>query len=272
MDGVNKPDENGKISNLLYPDAKKQTFGRKSQNWQNLKDENGIFLYIRSTLLPVLPSQRPGLYLVLILLKSLYMLCRTKWRGSKLIWIAASGGRDRPDPITYQWSPAPFDASAVDNMRRLVVHAGVPGHIYPLSLLCYDIMPPTPQVSSQNRFQVVADPASFFTGFLFPNHTRFTLKKRSFPNHTRITLQKTFFFQIDWVPGNPVNPSKSAPDFNKITASCGGPDKAKEAYSRALYDSVCRQYNVLKTAIHGAQGSDASTTSVSLTQPWQLLN
>ncbi|MFS7931845.1 hypothetical protein Hanom_Chr04g00360821 [Helianthus anomalus] len=38
MDGVNKPDENGKISNLLDPDAKKQTFGRKSQNWPNLRD------------------------------------------------------------------------------------------------------------------------------------------------------------------------------------------------------------------------------------------
>ncbi|MFS8001799.1 hypothetical protein Hanom_Chr13g01194601 [Helianthus anomalus] len=37
MDGVNEPDENGKISNLLDPDAEKQTFGRKSQNWSNLK-------------------------------------------------------------------------------------------------------------------------------------------------------------------------------------------------------------------------------------------
>ncbi|MFS7920396.1 hypothetical protein Hanom_Chr03g00224381 [Helianthus anomalus] len=34
MNGVNELDENGKISNLLDPDAEKQTFGRKSQNWQ----------------------------------------------------------------------------------------------------------------------------------------------------------------------------------------------------------------------------------------------
>ncbi|MFS7959703.1 hypothetical protein Hanom_Chr08g00694191 [Helianthus anomalus] len=44
MDGVNKPDENGKILNFLDPDARKQTFGRKSQNWRNLKNENGILL------------------------------------------------------------------------------------------------------------------------------------------------------------------------------------------------------------------------------------
>ncbi|KAF5794834.1 putative glycerol-3-phosphate 1-O-acyltransferase [Helianthus annuus] len=47
-------------------------------------------------------------------LKEMALLLRG---GSKLIWIAASGGRDRPDPITNQWSPVPFDASAVDNMR-----------------------------------------------------------------------------------------------------------------------------------------------------------
>ncbi|MFS7924293.1 hypothetical protein Hanom_Chr03g00270891 [Helianthus anomalus] len=39
MNGVNEPDENRKISNLLDPDAEKQTFVRKSQNWPNLRDE-----------------------------------------------------------------------------------------------------------------------------------------------------------------------------------------------------------------------------------------
>ncbi|MFS7964771.1 hypothetical protein Hanom_Chr08g00754261 [Helianthus anomalus] len=38
--------KNGKISSLLNPYAEKQTFGRKSQNWPNLRDENGILLYI----------------------------------------------------------------------------------------------------------------------------------------------------------------------------------------------------------------------------------
>ncbi|KAJ0601450.1 putative glycerol-3-phosphate 1-O-acyltransferase [Helianthus annuus] len=126
---------------------------------------------------------------------------------------AASGGRDRPDLITNHWSLAPFDA-VVDNMRRLVEHAGVPGHVYPLSLLCYDIMPPTPQVEIEIGERRVI---SFHGAGLSVAHKI---------------------------------------DFNEITASCGDPDEAKEAYSRALYDSVRRQYNVLKTAIHGAQGLD----------------
>ncbi|KAJ0854090.1 hypothetical protein HanRHA438_Chr14g0658711 [Helianthus annuus] len=44
MDGVNELDETGNISNLLDPDAEKQTFGRKSQKWPNLRDENDILV------------------------------------------------------------------------------------------------------------------------------------------------------------------------------------------------------------------------------------
>jgi len=79
-------------------------------------------------------------------LKEMALLLRG---GSQLIWIAPSGGRDRPDPSTGEWYPAPFDSSSVDNMRRLLEHAGVPGHIYPLSLLCYEVMPPPQQVEKE---------------------------------------------------------------------------------------------------------------------------
>ncbi|MFS7985242.1 hypothetical protein Hanom_Chr11g00996201 [Helianthus anomalus] len=51
MDGVNESDENGRISNFLDPDAKKQTFGRKSQTWPNLIDENGILLFFYKQLI-----------------------------------------------------------------------------------------------------------------------------------------------------------------------------------------------------------------------------
>ncbi|MFS7933051.1 hypothetical protein Hanom_Chr04g00375231 [Helianthus anomalus] len=43
MDGINEPAENSKISNLLDPDAEKQTFGRKSQNWPNLRDKMAFY-------------------------------------------------------------------------------------------------------------------------------------------------------------------------------------------------------------------------------------
>lgn len=40
-------------------------------------------------------------------------------------------------------------------------------------------------------------------------------------------------------------------------------------YTKAIYDSVSQQYNVLNSAIHGKQGLEASIPSVSLSQPWQ---
>lgn len=36
-------------------------------------------------------------------------------KGGKLVWIAPSGGRDRPDPHTGDWLPHKYDAGNVDS-------------------------------------------------------------------------------------------------------------------------------------------------------------
>ncbi|PPE02607.1 hypothetical protein GOBAR_DD00306 [Gossypium barbadense] len=136
--------------------------------------------------------------------------------GSKIVWIAASGGRDRPDPFTEEWYPALFDSSSVDNMRRLIEHSGTPGHVYPLALLCYDIMPPPRQVEKEIG------------------------EKRIITFHGA---------------GLSIAPQISFPE---IAAACEE-SEAKDVYSQALYKSVSEQYNVLKSAIHGKQGLEAST-------------
>uniref|UniRef100_A0A5B6Z309 Glycerol-3-phosphate acyltransferase, chloroplastic n=1 Tax=Davidia involucrata TaxID=16924 RepID=A0A5B6Z309_DAVIN len=156
-------------------------------------------------------------------LKEMALLLRG---GSQIIWIAPSGGRDRPDPITKEWYPEPFDASSVDNMRRLAEHSGVPGHIYPLAILCHNIMPPPPQVEKEIGERRVIS----FHGV-----------------------------------GLSMAPEIS---FVEIAAACGDPEEAKVTYTQALYDSVKEQYNVLKSAIHGKQGLEASIPTVSLSQPW----
>ncbi|MCD7461809.1 Glycerol-3-phosphate dehydrogenase [Datura stramonium] len=156
-------------------------------------------------------------------LKEMALLLRG---GSKIIWIAPSGGRDRPDPVTKEWYPAAFDASATDNMRRLVEHAGVPGHIYPLAILCHDIMPPPAQVEKNIG------------------------EKRVVSFHGA---------------GISVAPKI---DFHEVAGALEDPE-AKMVYTKALYDSVNQQYNVLNSAIHGKQGLVASIPSISLSQPWQ---
>ncbi|KAG6399184.1 hypothetical protein SASPL_140660 [Salvia splendens] len=156
-------------------------------------------------------------------LKEMALLLRS---GAKIIWIAPSGGRDRPDPVTKEWRPAPFDSSSVDNMRRLVEHAGIPGHIYPMALMCHELMPPPLEVEKE------------------------------------IGERRLISFH-----GVGVSVAPSI-DYHKIYSALEYPDEAKSTYSELLYSSICQQYDVLKSAIYGKQGLNASSPTVLLTQPW----
>nr|ACC86134.1 glycerol-3-phosphate acyltransferase protein [Solanum lycopersicum] len=103
---------------------------------------------------------------------------------------------------------------------------GVPGHIYPLAILCHDIMPPPAQVEKNIG------------------------EKRVVSFHGA---------------GISVAPKI---DFHEVAGALEDPE-AKMVYTKAIYDSVSQQYNVLNSAIHGKQGLEASIPSVSLSQPWQ---
>jgi glycerol-3-phosphate O-acyltransferase len=40
------------------------------------------------------------------------------------------------------WSPDAFDAAAVELMRNLINRAKQPGHLYPMAMFSYPVMPP----------------------------------------------------------------------------------------------------------------------------------
>ncbi|KAL6641522.1 hypothetical protein ACP70R_019703 [Stipagrostis hirtigluma subsp. patula] len=157
-------------------------------------------------------------------LKEMALLLRG---GSQIIWIAPSGGRDRPDPLTGEWYPASFDASAVDNMRRLLEHSNVPGHIYPLALLCYEIMPPPQQVEKEIGERRVIS-----------------------------------FHGVGLSVAEEIK-------YGDITAHTKNADEGRELFTKALYNSVVNQYNVLKSAIFRDNGTAASSPVISLSQPWR---
>ncbi len=72
--------------------------------------------------------------------KTLVAMARALNEGGKLIWIAPSGGRDRPKDGVF--SPDPFDPSAVELMRNLVSRAKQPGHLIPMAMYSWPLMPP----------------------------------------------------------------------------------------------------------------------------------
>lgn len=63
-------------------------------------------------------------------------------QGGMLIWVAPSGGRDRPDETSGRPTPAAWDPAVVDMFRSLGSKSGVPTTLYPMAMATYAIMPP----------------------------------------------------------------------------------------------------------------------------------
>lgn len=68
--------------------------------------------------------------------------------GGKCIYVAPSGGRDRPSP-NGEVSVAPFDPQSIEMFRLMAKQADNTTHFYPLALVTYDILPPPQTVQSE---------------------------------------------------------------------------------------------------------------------------
>lgn len=68
--------------------------------------------------------------------------------GGKCIYVAPSGGRDRPNAEGLIY-PAPFDADSLEMFWLMAQQANHPTHFYPLSLFTYHVMPPPLQIAKE---------------------------------------------------------------------------------------------------------------------------
>jgi len=69
-------------------------------------------------------------------------------KGGFLLWVAPSGGRDRPDE-NGEFVVAPFDPKAVQMFNVLAKKARTPTHFFPVSLWCHPVLPPPTTVSKE---------------------------------------------------------------------------------------------------------------------------
>jgi glycerol-3-phosphate O-acyltransferase len=68
--------------------------------------------------------------------------------GGQLIWLAPSGGRDRPD-ADGNYQVAPFDENAIEMFYLLSKKSQCKTHFYPLSILTYPILPPPKELGKE---------------------------------------------------------------------------------------------------------------------------
>ena len=69
-------------------------------------------------------------------------------KGGYCIYVAPSGGRDRPNE-KGEVVVAPFDPQSIEMFWLMARHASKPVHFYPLSLATFDILPPPPAVEAE---------------------------------------------------------------------------------------------------------------------------
>lgn len=68
--------------------------------------------------------------------------------GGKFIYVAPSGGRDRPNQ-NGEVEVAPFDPQSIEMFRLMAKQSTKLVHFYPLSLVTFDILPPPPAIESE---------------------------------------------------------------------------------------------------------------------------
>lgn len=68
--------------------------------------------------------------------------------GGRCIYVAPSGGRDRPNE-QGEVIVAPFDPQSIEMFRLMALQAKTPTHYYPLSLATFDILPPPQSIQKE---------------------------------------------------------------------------------------------------------------------------
>jgi len=68
--------------------------------------------------------------------------------GGMCIYVAPSGGRDRPNP-QGEGVVSPFDPESIEMFRLIAKQARRPAHFYPLALATFDILPPPQTIETE---------------------------------------------------------------------------------------------------------------------------
>ncbi len=80
--------------------------------------------------------------------KTMQLMSELLAEGGKSIYVAPSGGRDRPDS-EGEFQVAPFDPQSVEMFYLMTKRSKKPTHFYPLALNTHQVLPPPNDVESE---------------------------------------------------------------------------------------------------------------------------
>jgi len=80
--------------------------------------------------------------------KTMAVMCELLAEGGKAIYVAPSGGRDRPI-ADGTVPPAEFDPASIEMFYLMAKKSGTKTHFYPLALNTYDLLPPPQTVEKE---------------------------------------------------------------------------------------------------------------------------
>jgi glycerol-3-phosphate O-acyltransferase len=80
--------------------------------------------------------------------RTMELMCELLAEGSKCIYVAPSGGRDRANAQGIV-EVAPFDSQSIEMFHLMVQKAKHPTHFFPLALATYDLLPPPETVQHE---------------------------------------------------------------------------------------------------------------------------
>jgi glycerol-3-phosphate O-acyltransferase len=80
--------------------------------------------------------------------KTMELMSQLLKQGSKAIYVAPSGGRDRANAKGVI-EVAPFDPQSLEMFYLMSLKAGTPTHFYPMALATYDLLPPPESVQRE---------------------------------------------------------------------------------------------------------------------------
>ena len=96
--------------------------------------------------------------------KTMQLMSELLAEGGKCIYVAPSGGRDRPDKNGV-FHVASFDAQSIEMFYLMTKRAKTPTHFYPLALLTYRVLPPPNDVGSELGEKRITKCAGVYVSF-----------------------------------------------------------------------------------------------------------